>query len=141
MDVGTLVTHPFQNGKFFHSQDPVFCFHYSVESYTCFSFVFISSDYSVVSIGYTMVWWLLVLCLWPFLLQTVMVGLCACPLSQFLSSCIPVMLFLLAGAPALSLVVMSFHCCIQYKRDHMPMSSQCCNQSNKNENNSTINLQ
>ena len=38
MDVGTLVTHPFQNGKFFHSQDPVFCFHYSVESYTCFSF-------------------------------------------------------------------------------------------------------
>ena len=65
----------------------------------------VSVNYSMCSIGFTVVWWLLVLCLQSFLLWTVMVALCGCLLLQFLPFCIPVMLFLLAGAFALCLVV------------------------------------
>ena len=48
----------------------------------------ISVNYSMCSIGLTVVWWLLVLCLQSFLLWTVMVALCGCLLLQFLPFCI-----------------------------------------------------
>ena len=46
-----FVTHPFQNGMFFHCQDIVFSFLDSIESNTCFSFDFILSHSSMLLIG------------------------------------------------------------------------------------------
>ena len=89
MDVDTFSPfHPQQKCEFFCCHTPNVYFCCSIESNTCFSFVFfIISDYAIVSTGFMVAWGLLVLWLQSFLLQMVMVTLSIITVLAIMCSC------------------------------------------------------